>query len=107
MTDPPPPSQTAIAGSVDLRCYTLAESRQDGKISLVLPDFDFEATWDIESLPWDQITSSAKAPRPESTPDQSFVDVLAQKVVRGVDPKVVQSEIAFLYLYMSLSEHKR
>ncbi|ORY70619.1 Cys/Met metabolism PLP-dependent enzyme-domain-containing protein [Leucosporidium creatinivorum] len=98
---------TAIAGSVDLRCYALAESRQDGKVSLVLPDFDFEATWDIASLPWDQVTSSAKAPRPESTPDQSFVDVLAQKVVRGVDPKVVQSEIAFLYLYMSLSEHKR
>jgi hypothetical protein len=101
------PSQTAIAGSVDLRCYCLAESRRDGKISLVLPDFDFTSTWDIEWLPWDQVTPSAKAPRPESTPDQSLLDVLAQKFVKGAKPSIVQAEQAFLYLYMHLSEHKR
>lgn len=72
-----------------------------------MPDFDFSASWDIASLPWDQVVSSAKAPRADSQPDQSLVDALTQKVVQGVDPKVVQSEVAFLYLYMSLSEQKR
>ncbi|SCZ87567.1 BZ3500_MvSof-1268-A1-R1_Chr2-2g05033 [Microbotryum saponariae] len=98
---------TAIAGSVDLRCYAHVESRHDGKVALNLPDFDFTSTWDIATLPWDQVEASAKAPRPESTPDAALLYLLADKIVQSREPKVAQSEQAFLYLYMHLSEQKR
>ncbi|KAK4046828.1 cystathionine beta-lyase [Microbotryomycetes sp. JL201] len=100
---------TAIAGSVDLRCYCLTEARLDGRVSLVLPDFGFEATWDVASLPWNSVDPimASKAPRPESQPDQSLLDLLAQKYTQGDQPTVVASQLAFLYLYMHLSAEKR
>ncbi|KAL8293719.1 hypothetical protein RQP46_000420 [Phenoliferia psychrophenolica] len=98
---------TAIAGSVDLRCYCLAEARQDGRVGLSLPDLQFEQTWDIASLPWDLVTPSAKAPRADSTPDASLVAALSGKFVDGVPSQAAQAAVAFLYLYLNLSEHKR
>lgn len=97
--------QTAIAGAVDLRCYCNADTRSDGRLALELPDFDFSASWDIESLPWDQLdsASSSKAPRADQSPDQSLLDALKQKTVQSDKDNVVQAEQAFLYLYMHLA----
>lgn len=99
--------QTAIAGSVDLRCYCLAEARRDGKLSLNLPDIAFEATWEIDDLPWDLVEPSSKAPRADSVPDAELLALFADKYVDKVQPAAVQAAQAFLYLYMNLSEGKR
>ena len=99
--------QTAIAGSVDLRCYCLAESRRDGRVGLSLPDLQFDKSWDIESIPWNLVTPSAKAPRAGSTPDASLVAALSSKFVDGVPAQAAQAAVAFLYLYLNLAEHQR
>ncbi|GAA5879030.1 hypothetical protein JCM8547_006223 [Rhodosporidiobolus lusitaniae] len=97
---------TAIAGAIDLRCYCLAESRADGQLSLNLPDLGYSQTWDITSLPWDKLSpslTSGKAPRPETSPDQELLTLLANKFVKVDVIKAVQAAQAFLYLYMHLT----
>ncbi|KAK4704939.1 cysteine-S-conjugate beta-lyase, partial [Phenoliferia sp. Uapishka_3] len=97
---------TAIAGSVDLRCYCLAESRRDGRVGLSLPDLQFDQSWDIESLPWDLVSPSAKAPRADSTPDVALIAAL-NKIVKDAPLQAAQAAVAFLYLYLNLSVHRR
>ncbi|CAK5268636.1 unnamed protein product [Mycena citricolor] len=48
---------TAIAASVDLRCFGLATPRNDGRVSVHFTDIDnFYHEWDTQSLPWDAVT---------------------------------------------------
>ena len=49
---------TAIAGSVALRCYASVSPREDGKISLDLPDLEVIHTWSINDLPWSAVPKS-------------------------------------------------
>ncbi|GAA5930507.1 uncharacterized protein JCM15063_004829 [Sporobolomyces koalae] len=98
---------TAIASSIDLRCYCLAESRADASISLHLPDLSYSQTWDISSLPWEKVHSSQKAPRSDESPDQELLTLLANSYVKPDILKAVQAAQAFLYLYMHLSGSTR
>lgn len=99
---------TAIASSIDLRCYCLATSRSDGLISLELPDLSYSQTWEISSLPWEKIRSSAgKAPRGDQSPDQELLTLLANSYVKQDVLKAVQAAQAFLYLYMHLCDTSR
>ncbi|GAA5833527.1 hypothetical protein JCM3766R1_002566 [Sporobolomyces carnicolor] len=94
---------TAVAGSIDLRCYCLATSRSDGVISLDLPDLAYSQSWEVQSLPWEKIRSSAqKAPRSDDVPDQELLTLLANSYVKPDVLKAVQAAQAFLYLYMNL-----
>lgn len=100
--------QTAIASSIDLRCYCLAASRSDGVISLELPDLSYSQSWEITSLPWEKIRSSSqKAPRSDDTPDQELLTLLANSYVKPDVLKAVQAAQAFLYLYMHLCGESR
>lgn len=100
--------QTAIASSIDLRCYTLATSRSDGMISLDLPDLSYNQSWEISSLPWEKIRSSSqKAPRSDESPDQELLTLLANSYVKPDVLKAVQAAQAFLYLYMHLCGSSR
>ncbi|KAI5475406.1 cystathionine beta-lyase [Pseudohyphozyma bogoriensis] len=95
---------TAVAGSVDLRCYCLSEPRQDGRVALSLPDLAFEGVWDVASLPWELVTAPAKAPTPDSVPNKLIVDTLTSKQLRGItDARTLQAAQAFLYLYLHLA----
>ncbi|GAA5952602.1 hypothetical protein JCM3765_002219 [Sporobolomyces pararoseus] len=94
---------TAIASSIDLRCYCLAASRSDNVVSLELPDLSYSQSWEISSLPWEKIRSSSqKAPRSDEAPDQELLTLLANSYVKPDILKAVQAAQAFLYLYMHL-----
>ncbi|CEQ41179.1 SPOSA6832_02871 [Sporobolomyces salmonicolor] len=93
---------TAIAGSIDLRCYCFATSRSDASLSLVLPDLAYSQTWDIASLPWDRIRASLKAPRADQAPDQELLTLLSNGFVKPDVIQAVQAAQAFLYMYMHL-----
>ncbi|EJD49638.1 cystathionine beta-l [Auricularia subglabra TFB-10046 SS5] len=99
---------TAIAASVDLRCYGLTSPRHDGKLSLNLPDVGgFYHEWELESLPWDAVTRIRIGEVHPAALDLRLVDAI---MARGLPPHLAQPEnrrireavIAFLYLYMSL-----
>ena len=108
-----PLPQTAIAGAVDLRCYGHALLRNDGKLSLKLPDLDkFEHVWDVElDLPWDAAIRVTPGTQPPEVLDQALMDAISLKTIptsAGKDERIVAPCVAFLYLYMSLAadEHR-
>ncbi|KAJ3553944.1 hypothetical protein NM688_g3359 [Phlebia brevispora] len=96
---------TAVAASVDLRCYGLTSPRHDNKISVYFRNIDdFYQEWDLDKLPWEAVT-----PVP---PGQVHPDGLDQKLVDAINEKVLASDmsskargaaLAFLYLYMMLT----
>ncbi|PFH53110.1 hypothetical protein AMATHDRAFT_55556 [Amanita thiersii Skay4041] len=98
---------TAIAASVDLRCYGLATPRDDGKLSVHLHDINnFYHEWDIDSLPWSAVTPlPAGGEHPEEL-DQALIDELNNKVLNALDTEERQAHaasLAFLYIYMKLA----
>ena len=104
-------SKTAIAASVDLRCYGLATQRSDNKISLNLPDLDqWSHTWDIDALPWDAVTPIQVGEDHPPLLDPRLVDAITSKALpESVEyNRAKSSAISFLYLYMSLryADHK-
>ncbi|KAF8150764.1 cystathionine beta-lyase [Crassisporium funariophilum] len=100
---------TAIAASVDLRCYGLTSPRSDGKVSVHLHDMDnFYHEWDIDSLPWDAVTPAGDE-HPEDL-DHRLVDALNEGVLSGLseEQKAIRgASLAFLYLYMILARTDR
>ena len=104
-------SKTAIAASVDLRCYGLTTQRSDNKISLNLPDLDqWSHTWDIDALPWDAVTPIRVGEDHPPLLDPRLVDAITSKALpESVEyNRAKSSAISFLYLYMSLryADHK-
>lgn len=90
--------QTAVAGSIDLRCYCSIRSRSDDKVALVLPDAHFEQTWRLSDIPFSSAAEPDAAPIP---------DIMGQ-LNALVDP---QSSVhgrlaatAFLYLFARLAK---
>lgn len=99
---------TAVAASVDLRCYGLTSPRHDGKLSLNLPDVGpFSHEWELNALPWDAVTRVRIGDVHPPALDLRLVDAI---VARALPPHLAKPEnrrvreavIAFLYLYMSL-----
>ncbi|PWY99299.1 cystathionine beta-l [Testicularia cyperi] len=97
---------TAVAGSVALRCYASVSPRQDGKISLDLPDLGVEHTWNIAELPWSAVPKSLQAGG--AVPD-SLDAGLVKAIEKVVGDTVNESErshaasVAFLVLYMCIA----
>ncbi|KAJ1021663.1 hypothetical protein NDA16_003799 [Ustilago loliicola] len=100
---------TAIAGSVALRCYASVSPREDGKISLDLPDLGVVHTWNISELPWSAVPKSIQ--RGGAVPD-SLDTGLVKSIEKVVGDTVNESErshaasIAFLVLYMCIAGEK-
>ena len=107
----PPFVQTAIAASVDLRCYGLASPRTDGKLSVHLWDMDdFYQEWDIDSLPWDAVTSVSPGNNHPEELDQRLIEALNERALGSIpsEKKTVHvASLTFLYLYMTLSHRDR
>ncbi|KAG6850711.1 hypothetical protein H0H93_009869 [Arthromyces matolae] len=100
---------TAIAASVDLRCYGLTTPRKDGKLSVHFHDIDnFYHEWDIETLPWDSVTILAGDEHPEAL-DQKLIVAISEGPLKGLEGKraAFTASLAFLYLYLMLSEAGR
>ncbi len=99
--------QTAVAASVDLRCYGLSSPRYDNKVSVHFADIsNYKQEWDIDELPWDAVVP---VPRGEDHPDaldQRVVDAIKARALPpepDMPPKAHAAAIAFLYLYMMMT----
>ncbi|SNX86686.1 related to cystathionine beta-lyase [Melanopsichium pennsylvanicum] len=97
---------TAIAGSVNLRCYTSVSPREDGKISLDLPDLGVIHTWNISELPWAAVPKSIQGG--SSVPgllDKDFVSAIEKVVGNTVNEseRSHAASIAFLILFMCIA----
>ncbi|KZT73092.1 cystathionine beta-l [Daedalea quercina L-15889] len=98
---------TAIAASVDLRCYGLTSPRHDNKLSLQLTDVgDFYHEWDLDDLPWDAVTPVLPGEHHADQLDQKLMDAIAARAVPPATelPRGAHlASVAFLYLYMSMA----
>ncbi|KAJ7116398.1 cystathionine beta-lyase [Mycena epipterygia] len=102
---------TALAASVDLRCYGLTTPRNDGKLSAHFADIDnFYHEWNIDSLPWDAVTPLAAGEDPPEVLDQVLMDAICAGPLNGFGEDVKHAKtasLAFLYLYLMLSHTRR
>ncbi|EGN99093.1 hypothetical protein SERLA73DRAFT_168632 [Serpula lacrymans var. lacrymans S7.3] len=93
---------TAIAASVDLRCYGLTTPRHDGKVSVHFIDIDnFKHAWEVDDLPWEAVTPvGVGGEHPESL-DLKLVEAITSRALpSSIPPKAKQASTAFLYMYM-------
>ncbi|KAF9266510.1 cystathionine beta-l [Marasmius fiardii PR-910] len=97
---------TAIAASVDLRCYGLLTSREDGKISVHFNDIsDFYNEWDINALPWDDVTPLSVDEDHPSELDGSLIQHLLDGPLKHLESgRESTSSLVLLYLYMKLNK---
>lgn len=104
-------SQTAVAASVDLRCYGLSTPRNDGRLSVHFADIDnFYHEWDIDSLPWDAVTPLAAGEDHPEVLDQVLMDAICAGPLSGFGEDVKHAKtasLAFLYMYLMLSHGRR
>ncbi|KAJ6570174.1 Cys/Met metabolism PLP-dependent enzyme-domain-containing protein [Mycena vulgaris] len=102
---------TAVAASVDLRCYGLTTPRNDGKLSVHFADInDFYHEWDIESLPWDAVTSLPAGEEHPDTLDQVLIDAICAGPLKDLGEEAKHAKtagLAFLYMYLMLSHPRR
>ncbi|KAJ2916633.1 hypothetical protein MD484_g3808, partial [Candolleomyces efflorescens] len=102
---------TAIAASVDLRCYGLTSPRTDDKLSVHFTDIDnFYHEWDVQSLPWDSVTPVPVGGEHPEELDQRLIDALSSTTLAelGEEKKAASAaSLAFLYLYMILAKGDR
>ncbi|PCH42326.1 cystathionine beta-l [Wolfiporia cocos MD-104 SS10] len=98
---------TAIAASVDLRCYGLTSPRHDNKLSVHLVDIgDHHHEWDLDDLPWDAVTPIPPGEAHPDQLDQRLMDAISSRALPPADeipPKAHGALVAFLYLYMTLA----
>ncbi|TDL25608.1 cystathionine beta-lyase [Rickenella mellea] len=99
---------TAIAASVDLRCYGVASPRNDDKLGIAFLDLgNFRHVWDIDKLPWNAVTSIKIGDEHPEILDPLLIDAIS---MRALPPSLDEHQkargaaIAFLYLYM-VSSH--
>ncbi|AAW46333.1 hypothetical protein CNBK1800 [Cryptococcus deneoformans B-3501A] len=98
---------TAIASSVDLRCFSVLSPRRDGKVGLEVPNIGVELEWEISKLPWNLLPVHANGGR--HVADKELDTALLQAVEGAVNTHVevgktgIGACVAFLYLYMMIS----
>ncbi|KAG9015180.1 cystathionine beta-lyase [Tulasnella sp. JGI-2019a] len=99
---------TAIAASVDLRCYAASAAHEDGKLRVNLPDLDFSHTWDIEAdLPWEALPKDSHLHTAKEL-DKGLIEAITAKAlpspaVNNSDERYKLATVAFLYIYMNLA----
>ncbi|KAJ3712084.1 pyridoxal phosphate-dependent transferase [Lentinula guzmanii] len=102
---------TAIAASVDLRCYGLANPRNDGKLSARFNDIDnFQAEWDIESLPWDASAPLGQTERHPEDLDTQLIEAIQSGPLKELGSDKSQAHnaaLAFLCMYIKLMNTHR
>ncbi|KAI5122529.1 hypothetical protein M0805_005256 [Coniferiporia weirii] len=98
---------TALAASVDLRCYGLTSPRYDKKISVQFADLgDYRQEWNIESLPWDAASPIPPGARHGETLDTKLIEALSARSIpisAHDAPAARNAALTFLYLYMTLA----
>ncbi|RPD61166.1 cystathionine beta-lyase [Lentinus tigrinus ALCF2SS1-7] len=98
---------TAVAASVDLRCYGLTSPRYDGKVSVHFADINnYKHEWEIDELPWDAVVPIPNGEVHPDTLDQRVIDAIKARALPPEDkmpPKTHAAAIAFLYLYMMMT----
>ncbi|KAF9000617.1 cystathionine beta-lyase [Cyathus striatus] len=98
---------TAIAASVDLRCFGLTTPRNDEKLSVHFHDIDgFYQEWDIDSLPWNAVTPVALGEEHPEVLDSKLMEALLLGPLASLGDDKKQARVAsltFLYMYMILT----
>ncbi|EJD06757.1 cystathionine beta-lyase [Fomitiporia mediterranea MF3/22] len=102
---------TALAASVDLRCYGLTAPRHDNKVSVRFSDLDdYYHEWDINSLPWDAATHVPPGTNHPDTLDPKLIEAISSRAlpvsIHDV-PTARNAALTFLYLYMTLAHDAR
>ncbi|WVF66200.1 cystathionine beta-lyase [Kwoniella sp. CBS 6097] len=98
---------TAVASSVNLRCFAVLSPRSDGKVGLEVPDIGVELEWEISKLPWNLLPVHSNTHR--HVADKDLDPALLQAVEGIVNDHVEVGKtgtgacVAFLYLYMVMA----
>jgi mevalonate kinase len=96
--------QTALAASVDLRCYGLSTPRHDGKLSVTFADIGgFAHEWEIDELPWHAVAHVGPGEEHPEVLHQQLLDALdavALPLEKNIPAPARAACLAFLYLYM-------
>ncbi|KAG7089875.1 hypothetical protein E1B28_011514 [Marasmius oreades] len=97
---------TAIAASVDLRCYGLLTPREDGKMSVHFNDIsNFYKEWDIDTLPWKNVAPLSKDKNHPPELDQPLIERLLEGPLKHLEStRESTSSLVLIYLYMKLSK---
>ncbi|KAI0067391.1 cystathionine beta-lyase [Artomyces pyxidatus] len=99
---------TAIAASVDLRCYGLTSPRHDGKVALRFSDLgDFYHEWVLDDLPWDAVTSIGVGDQHPELLDQKLIEAIQKRALPSLldsNASAKAAAVTFLYLYMIMAQ---
>ncbi|OAX37762.1 cystathionine beta-lyase [Rhizopogon vinicolor AM-OR11-026] len=102
---------TAVAASVDLRCYGITTPRHDGKVSVHFVDIDgFTQEWEIDDLPWNAVTPVHVGDAHPDVLDSKLVDAITTRALSSEvleKPSARQASVAFLYMYMIMAHGGR
>ncbi|ORX34655.1 cystathionine beta-lyase [Kockovaella imperatae] len=97
---------SAVATSVDLRCFGVLSPRSDSKVALEVPDLNVEAEWDISALPWNLLPVHIDGSRrvADKELDPPLLAAIESLITSNdVANPAIGSQLAFLYLYMVIS----
>lgn len=95
--------QTAIATSLNLRCYGVLSPRTDAKVAIRAPDLEADHAWGIASLPWDQVPSK-QGDAPAEALDPVLLAAIERLVSLDRPSKTgFSASVAFLYVYMTMA----
>lgn len=93
---------------MDLRCYGLATPRNDGKLSVHFNDIEnFYHEWDLDTLPWDDVTPVPAGSEHPEVLDQKLIDAISAGPLKGIDANrksAKAASLAFLYMYLILAK---
>ena len=101
--------QTAIATSVDLRCFAVLSPRSDERVGLEVPNLGLEAEWEISALPWGLLPVRNDGAKREIDQelDLPLLQALQSLVDTGDETHMGQgAQVAFLYVYMCMTGNK-
>lgn len=98
---------TAIAASVNLRCFAILTPRRDERIDIELPDIGLTKDWAIADLPWSEFASVDAAGQAAAAPNEldprSLAALEAFLHNDGLSAPAHSAALAILYLYMAIS----
>lgn len=95
--------QTAIATSLNLRCFGVLSARRDGQVAIAAPDLEADHAWNISELPWD-LVPARNGTAPSAELDAALLSAL-EKIVADAKPTKTgtSASVAFLYVYMEMT----
>ncbi|WVR03467.1 cystathionine beta-lyase [Kwoniella sp. DSM 27419] len=95
---------TAVASSVNLRCFAVLSPRSDDRVTLEVPDIGIELEWETSKLPWGvlPVHSSHERHIADKDLDSALLSAIETLVQRDLEAGKtgIGACVAFLYLYM-------